>query len=217
MLLALLLAVGPVPPDVAQKLVGGALTSGVAYARLQELTDTVGARLSGSPGATAAVQWALKKFQQDGLAARTEAVKVPHWVRGEETAEILASPGSVGHRLAVTALGNSIGGSATAEVVEARSVAEIAALGAAVRGKIVFFNHTMSAPADYGKFVEMRSHGPSASGRAGAVAVLLRSLATASFRSPHTGLTIYDADAPRVPAAAVSTEDADLLHRLLQR
>ena len=75
----------------------------------------------------------------------------------------------------------------------------------------------MSAPADYGKFVEMRSHGPSASGRAGAVAVLLRSLATASFRSPHTGLTIYDADAPRVPAAAVSTEDADLLHRLLQR
>src|SRR5439155_12942534 len=87
----------------------------------------------------------------------------------------------------------------------------------AVRGKIVFFNHPMSAPADYGKFVEMRSHGPSASGRAGAVAVLLRSLATASFRSPHTGLTIYDADAPRVPAAAVSTEDADLLHRLLRR
>jgi len=217
LLLALLLAVGPVPPDVAQKLVGGALTSGVAYARLQELTDTVGARLSGSPGAAAAVQWALKKLQQDGLAARTEAVKVPHWVRGEETAEILASPGGIGHRLAVTALGNSIGGSATAEVVEARSVAEIAALGAAVRGKIVFFNHTMSAPADYGKFVEMRSHGPSASGRAGAVAVLLRSLATASFRSPHTGLTIYDADAPRVPAAAVSTEDADLLHRLLQR
>jgi len=133
LLLALLLAVGPVPPDVAQKLVGGALTSGVAYARLQELTDTVGARLSGSPGAAAAVQWAVKKFQQDGLAARTEAVKVPHWVRGEETAEILASPGSVGHRLAVTALGNSIGGSATAEVIEARSVAEIASLGAGVR------------------------------------------------------------------------------------
>ena len=186
MLLALLLAAGPFPPDVAQKLVGGALTSGVAYSRLQELTDTIGTRLSGSPGADAAVQWALKKLQQDGLAARTEPVKVPHWVRGEETAEILASPGSVGHHLAVTALGNSVGGSATAEVVEARSIAEVASLGSGARGKIVFFNHTMSAPSDYGKFVEMRSHGPSAAARAGAVAVLLRSLATASFRSPHT-------------------------------
>ncbi|HYY52135.1 MAG TPA: M28 family peptidase [Myxococcales bacterium] len=216
-LLALLLAAGPFPPDVAQKLVGGALTSGVAYARLQELTDTIGPRLSGSPGADAAVQWALKRLQQDGLAARLEPLKVTHWVRGEETAEVLATPGSVVHRLAVTALGNSVGGSVTAEVIEARSVAEVATLGAAARGKIVFFNHTMSAPEDYGKFVEMRSHGPSGSARAGGVGVLLRSLATASLRSPHTGLTIYDADAPRIPAAAVSTEDADLLHRLLQR
>jgi hypothetical protein len=51
----------------------------------------------------------------------------------------------------------------------------------------------------------------------GAVAILLRSLATASLRSPHTGMTSYDADAARIPGAAVSTEDADLLHRLLQR
>src|SRR5712664_3439300 len=198
-------------------LVGGALTDGVAYARLRDLTDTIGPRLSGSPGAEAAVQWALKAFQQDGLVARREPVKVPHWVRGEESGEILPSPGIVGHRLALTALGNSVGGNATAEVVEARSLAEVASLGPAAQGKIVFFNHAMQAPDDYGRFVEMRSHGPSAAARVGAVAVLMRSLATASLRSPHTGMTSYDADAGRIPAAAVSTEDADLLHRLLQR
>ena len=217
MLLALLLVSAPVPPEVARHLVGGALTDGVAYARLRDLTDTIGPRLSGSPGAEAAVQWALKAFQQDGLAARREPVKVPHWVRGEESGEILQSPGIVGHRLALTALGNSVGGNATAEVVEARSLAEVASLGPAAQGKIVFFNHAMQAPDDYGRFVEMRSRGPSAAARVGAVAVLMRSLATASLRSPHTGMTSYDADAGRVPAAAVSTEDADLLHRLLER
>jgi carboxypeptidase Q len=217
LLLALLVVAAPVPPDVVRHLVGGALTDGVAYARLQELTDTIGPRLSGSAGAEAAVQWALKKFGQDGLAARLEPVKVPHWVRGEESAEILPSAVIVGHRLALTALGNSVGGNVTAEVVEARSLADVVALGATARGKIVFFNHTMAAPDDYGRFVEMRSRGPSAAARVGALATMMRSLATASLRSPHTGMTGYDADAPRIPAAAISTEDADLLHRLLQR
>ena len=216
MLLALLLLAVPPSPDVPRALVGGALTDGMAYARLQELTDTVGPRLSGSPGAEAAVQWALKRFQQDRLAARLEPVKVPHWVRGAESGEILPATGVVGHPLALTALGNSVGGTVTAEVVEARSLAEVSALGAAAKGKIVFFNHTMSTPDGYGHFVEMRTHGPSATARAGGVAVLMRSLATASFRSPHTGMTSYDADAAKIPAAAVSTEDADLLHRLLQ-
>jgi carboxypeptidase Q len=217
LLLALMLAASPFPPDVAQKLVGGALTGGIAYERLEELADTIGPRLSGSAGAEAAVQWALRKFQQDGLAARLEPVKVPHWVRGEESGEIVPSPGIAGQRLALTALGNSVGGAASGEVVEAHSLAEAASLGAAARGKIVFFNHTMSVPSDYGKFIEMRMRGPSAAARLGAVGMLLRSLATGSLRSPHTGMTSYDADAPRIPAAAISTEDADLLHRLLRR
>ena len=146
MLLALLLVTGNFPPDVAQRLVGGALTSGVAYARLEELMDTIGPRLSGSAGAEAAVQWALKKLQQDGLAAHLEPVKVTHWVRGEESGEVLPSPVIAGHRLALTALGNSVGGEVTGEVVEARSLEEIARLGGAARGKIVFLDHPMKAP-----------------------------------------------------------------------
>ncbi|HUJ26797.1 MAG TPA: M20/M25/M40 family metallo-hydrolase [Myxococcales bacterium] len=210
MLLALLL-LAPVANDVPQRLVGGALADGMAYQRLSELTDTVGARLSGSPGAEAAVQWALQRFKQDGLDAHLEPVKVPHWVRGEETGEILA--GARRQPLAITALGGSVGGDVTAEVVEARSLDDLRD----VRGKVVFFNHEMNKPQDYGRDVDLRSRGPAVAGRAGAVGVLLRSLATASFRSPHTGVTIYEADAPRIPAAAVSTEDADFIHRMLAR
>ena len=216
MILALLLAAAPVPPDVARRLVGGALADGVAYARLEELTDTIGPRLSGSPGAAAAVQWALAKFKQDGLAAHLEAVKVPHWVRGKEHGEILPQPGIVGHPLALTALGNGVGGEVTGEVIEARSLEEIAALGEKARGKVLFLNHTMGVKGGYGDWVELRGRGPAAAARVGAAGVLLRSLATASLRSPHTGVTLAG-DGPLVPAAAVSTEDAAQIHRLLQR
>jgi len=219
MILALLFAAS-FPPEVAQRLLGGALTDGVAFARLAELTDTIGPRLSGSPGAEAAVRWAQQKFQQDGLSVRLEPVKVPHWVRGEERGEVLPAAGIVGHPLALTALGGSVGtpaGGVTGEVVEARSIAEIAALGDKARGKIVFLNHTMGTKGGYGDFVGLRTRGPSEAGKLGAAAVVLRSLATASLRSPHTGMLIYDPAAPRIPAAAVSVEDAELIHRLLQR
>jgi hypothetical protein len=217
LLLALLLVASPVSPDVAHKLVGGALSDGVAYARLEELTDTIGPRLSGSPGAEAAVRWALQKFQQDGLAARLEPVKVPHWVRGEEHGEILPAPGIAGHPLALTALGNSVGGEVTGEVIEARYLRDIAALGEKARGKVIFLNHTMGSKGGYGDWVDLRTRGPAVAGKLGAAGVLLRSLATASFRSPHTGVTIYDESAPKIPAAAVSTEDAAQIHRLLAR
>ena len=209
MLLALVL-LAPFPPDVAQRLIGGALGDGVAYARLAELADGIGPRLSGSPGAEAAVQWALRSFQKDGLAARLEPVKVPHWVRGEERGELL---GSQPYPLALTALGGSVSGDVTAEVIEARSLE----LGPEVRGKIVFFNHDMHTPQGYGQFVELRTRGPSAAAKAGAVGVLLRSLSTASLRSPHTGVTVYDPSAPRIPAAAISVEDAQLIERQLAR
>ncbi|HET9753919.1 MAG TPA: M28 family peptidase, partial [Myxococcales bacterium] len=217
MLVALVLLSAPVASDAAQRLIASALSDGMAYARLEELTDTIGPRLSGSPGAAAAVQWALDKMKEDGLQAHLEPVKVPHWVRGPESGEILPGRGVVGHPLALTALGNSVGGDVSAEVVEARSLDEVAKLGAAARGKIVFFDHSMSTPDGYGKFVDLRVRGPSEAAKVGALGVLMRSLATASFRSPHTGVTVYQEGVRQIPAAAVSTEDADLLHRLLRR
>src|SRR5437868_14386249 len=164
LLFALVIAAG-IAPDVAAHLVGGALSDGIAYSRLEELSDTIGPRLSGSPGAEAAVRWAFQKFQQDGLAARLEPVKVPHWVRREERGEILPQPGIVGHSLFLTALRGSVGGDVTGEVIEARSLKEVAALGAAARGKIIFFNHTMGTEGGYGQFVELRTHGPTEAGK----------------------------------------------------
>jgi hypothetical protein len=215
-----LVAAPPYSAETAARIIGGALADGSAYARLAELTDGIGPRLSGSPGAQAAIAWALSKFKEDGVAARTEPVKVPHWLRGEERAAIVSTPGVAAHALAVTALGGSPGtppSGIEAEVVEVRSVAEVAQLGDRVRGKIVFFDHDMSTPKGYGEFGPLRMKGPAEAARAGAAAALVRSLATASLRSPHTGATIFPEGAPQIPAAALATEDAELIHRLLAR
>ncbi|MFP2903071.1 peptidase M28 family protein, partial [Corallococcus sp. 4LFB] len=156
----------------AGRLVGSALAEGHAYARLAELTDGVGPRLSGSESAEAAVQWALRSFQADGVRAWKEPVKVPRWVRGEEHGEILPSGRTRGLPLALLALGGSAPTppeGITAEVVEVNSLEELAALGARVKGRIVFFNHTMAEAADYGRFAGLRGRGPAAAAKQGAV------------------------------------------------
>ena len=218
-----LLAAPPYSPEIAARLVGSALTDGVAYARAAELTDGIGPRLSGSAGAEAAVKWAVQRFRDDGLEVRTEPVKVPHWVRGEERGEVLPARNRSGHLLALTALGGSPGtpqGGISADVVEVRSIAELQSLGDKARGKIVFFNHSMSTAGGktgYGEASPLRNHGPAEAAKVGAAGALVRSLATASLRDPHTGATTFPDGAPKIPAAAVAVEDAELLHRLLQR
>ena len=204
----------------ADQLIGGALAGDGAYTRLADLTDTVGPRLTGSPGAAAALQWALKRFQQDGLKVHLEKVMVPHWIRGEARAQVIASPTAAPLGLALTALGGSVAtppGGLTAEVIEVSSFEALHALGDRARGKIVLFQHTMSTSDGYGEFTHLRHHGAVEASRAGAVASLVRSLATASMRSPHTGTMEYESDTAKIPAAALATEDAELLHRLLQR
>jgi carboxypeptidase Q len=222
--LTLLLAVAapaPPPADTPARLLGATLADGQAVARLADLTDTVGPRLTGSPGAAAAIGWALRAFKADGIKAWTEPVTVRAWARGEERAELLAG-GVVARpqQLAVTALGNSPGTPAeglTAEVIEVRSLDEATALGERARGRFIFFNHSMGAGPGYGDTAPLRTHGPAAASRLGAAGALVRSLATATLRDPHTGMTSWrDAPGP-IPAAAVSVEDAELLHRLLAR
>jgi hypothetical protein len=174
--------------QMAERLVGPALTEGHAWARLVELTDSIGPRLSGSVGAEAAVQWALRSFKADGVRAWTEPVKVPHWVRGEEHAELLSSDRYFGRPLHVMALGDSAptpSGGITAEVVEVSSLEELAALGDRVKGRIVLFRHDMKISEDYGKFAVLRGRGPSAAAKAGAVGALVpRASMRASRPSP---------------------------------
>ncbi len=204
----------------AEQLMGAALSEGHAWERLAELTDGVGPRLAGSEGAEAAVQWALRSFKADGVKAWLEPVKVPRWVRGEERAELLGSERFRGRPLSILALGGSAATPAeglTAEVVEVSSLEELASLGERAKGRIVLFSHTMEKPEDYARFASLRSRGPSAAAKAGAVAALVRSLATASLSTPHTGNTRFEEGVAPIPAASVTVEDAELMHRLLAR
>jgi hypothetical protein len=203
---------------VAGRILGAELVEGQAYAILQHLTDHVGPRLTASPGAEAAVRWTRERLGAYGLAARAEPVRVPRWVRGEEAAEIVAP---APHRLVVTALGGSEPtpeAGITAKVVEVRSFEELRALGIdEVRGRIVLYNRPISVggPDNYGRVAVLRHRGAVEAARLGAVASLLRSLGTSSMRIPHTGAMGYEDGVPRIPAAAVAAEDADLIHRLL--
>jgi carboxypeptidase Q len=216
-LATLLLAAAPVSsPSPTDVLLGDAIAEGGAMARLTDLTDRIGPRLSGSSGAAEAVRWAVEQFKAAGVPVRTEPVTVKAWVRGEERGEVLAGPGHRAWPLALTALGGSAPtppGGVEGEVVEVDSLEALAT--AQVAGRIVYFHHEMSAASEYEKASELRTRGPARAAARGAIATLVRTLATASLRSPHTGAVVFKDPSSRIPAVAIATEDAAVLHRWL--
>ena len=68
----------------------------------------------------------------------------------------------------------------------------------------------------YDQAVEFRTAGRAAAAKAGAVAVLVRSVGGAEFRLVHVGETDYE-NAAHIPSAATTAEDADLIVRLLSQ
>jgi carboxypeptidase Q len=202
----------------AARIVEASLMQDRAHARLRHLCDRIGPRLSGSRGLDAAVAWAAAELEADGFRVAREKVLVPKWVRGRESA-VATAP--VERALVGLGLGNSVGtppGGIDAEVVVARDFDALAALGDRVRGRIVLFNRPMPAydperGAGYGEAVAYRTQGPSRAAKLGAVAVLVRSVTATSLRTPHTGMLAYDAEVPRVPAMAVTVEDAEWIAR----
>jgi len=201
--------------EPASRLLGEAMSSPFAWERLAELGDTFGHRLSGSQALEDAIDWAVEQMQKDGLEnVRKEPVKVPHWVRGQESLEIVAPRR---HTLVMLGLGNSVGtppDGIEAELLVVRSFDELQAAGASVKGKMVLFNVPFTT---YGETVRYRGAGPSRAAALGAVAALVRSVGPPGLRTPHTGALNYDPAAPQIPAAAVTTEDADRLQRMVDR
>jgi len=187
------------------------------YARLVSLCDDVGHRLAGSPGLEAAVQWTHAGLEADGHSSvASEPVAVPVWTRGEESL-VVTAPRT--QQLAMLGLGNSVGTAGSpveAEVVVATSFDE---LGPAVAGKVVLYDVPMGTTPPmiqhYGDNVRFRLHGASRAAEHGAVAVLVRSVTTRSLYTPHTGATFYEEGGSRIPAAAVTPEDAGWMHRLV--
>jgi carboxypeptidase Q len=199
----------------ADSIVAAALRDSSAWNRLAELTDRFGHRLSGSESLERAIDWIVDQMRRDGLDnVRGEPVMVPHWVRGAESAE-LVSPRPL--RLHMLGLGGSIGtpaGGITAEVMVVSDFQDLERRAAEARGKIVLFDVPW---VNYGVNIEYRGRGAIAAARAGAVASLIRSAAAYSLRSPHTGAMSYDSTVRRIPHAALSVEDAAMIHRMVDR
>ncbi len=199
----------------ADRIIAAALRDSAAWERLAELTDRFGPRLSGSDALERAIDWMLAQMRADSLdGVRGEPVMVPRWVRGEESAE-LVSPRPV--RLPMLGLGGSVGtppAGITAEVLVVSSFDELRARAAEARGRIVLFDVPFTT---YGPTVQYRSRGAVEAARAGAVAALVRSVTPVSLGTPHTGAMNYDSTVTAIPAAAITVEDAAMLHRMQDR
>ena len=198
-------------PD-SERLLKAATADDFAWKRLAELTDTFGHRLSGSDNLARATAWAVAAMKADGLEnVRAEPVMVPRWVRGYERAEIVEPPGQT-----ITMIG--LGGTVAtppegieADVLAVSSFDELRTRQAEARGRIILFD---VAYTNYSETVSYRTGGARTAELYGAVAVLVRSVGPTGLQTPHTGSVSYALDQPKIPAAAVTAEDANRMVRL---
>ncbi|MFH2052372.1 MAG: M28 family peptidase [bacterium] len=205
-------AVSPGPLD---RVMAAAAADTYTYALLSELCDTVGERLAGSEGMKRAVAWSRAAMIEAGCdSVWTEPVTVPHWTRGREWARCL---GPVAFDLEMCGLGLSVGTGPEGiegEVLAVRDFEELEARADEAAGRIVLFDPPWEG---YGKTVQYRVNGASRAAAHGAVACLIRSVTDHSLGAPHTGVMRYADDVPRIPAAALTVEDAARLSSMCRR
>jgi carboxypeptidase Q len=201
--------------DAADRIIDRATADHTAYARLTELVESFGPRISGSVALERAIDWILDEMESDGLDnPHGDAVLVPHWVRGEESLQMLL-PWQ--RALPMLGLGFSVAtppGGIRAEVLVVSGFDELEERADEAHGRIVLFNVPFTT---YGETVQYRTTGAVAAARAGAVASLIRSVTPYSQQTPHTGNSRYEEGVPRIPHAAITVEDADLLQRMQER
>ena len=199
----------------ANRIIDAALRDSTAWNRLAEMTEKFGNRLSGTPALEQTIDWAIAKMKEDGLQnVRGEPVRVPVWVRGAESAQMVAPRVQ---NLPMLGLGGSIAtppGGITADVLVVSSFSDLTARAAQANGKIVLFDVPFTS---YGETVQYRGRGAIAAAQVGAVAALVRSVTPYSQRTPHTGGMQYDSTVRRIPAAAITVEDVQMIHRLVDR
>ncbi len=202
------------------------LLRGKAHEDLRSLCKDVGARLSGSAAAQMAVYWSEAKMKSYGFdKVYLQEIKVPHWERGtKENAYVKDSKGAL-RKVKVLALGGSIGtnGILEAEIIEFNTLDALKkASKTSVNGKIVFINQLMDAAQiatfrAYGACYPIRGNGAVESAKLGAVGIVIRSLAMPVDDHPHTGSMHYEDSIPKIPAAALSTQDCEWLSQELKK
>jgi carboxypeptidase Q len=201
---------------VADRIIDGALAdSAAAWTKLARFTDYSGNRFTGTPALERGIDWVIAEMKKDGLdSVRGEPAMVPHWVRGKESATLVQPPVA---NLPMLGLGGSVGtpkGGITADVLVVTSFDDLTAKAAQARGRIVLFDVPFT---QYGATVRYRGGGASAAARVGGVAALVRSVTPYSMRTPHTGAMNYDSSAAKIPTAAITVEDALMIHRMTDR
>jgi carboxypeptidase Q len=212
---------------IIRKLFTEALNNGKSYSNLDYLCNKIGGRLSGSPQAQQAVDWAFKAMKEAGAdTVYLQECMVPHWVRGaKETGKVISSNPAENKELAICALGGSVATSPegmTAPIIEVKGIAALKKLGRSnVEGKIVFLNEPMNPSYietfhAYRDAAPQRSRGASEAARLGAVAVIVRSCSLLKDDHPHTGAMRYNDSLPKIPACAISTMGADWLSEHLK-
>jgi hypothetical protein len=207
---------------ISQQLAQKALNSNVAYDIVESLTVEVGPRLAGTDKDIMAVDWAMEKLWLMGFdKVYKESVQVPAWSRGHASASIIAP---YDQPLVITALGGSVATpikGIQAPIVRFESLEELTlASSGRIEGKIVFIDHKTERHKDgngYGVTVGGRSKGAVEAAKKGAVAIVIRSIGTNHDRMAHTGMMRYEEDVPKIPAAAMSIPDAELINDMLKR
>ncbi len=203
------------PQVAADKLISAVTNSNFAFERLTLLCDKFGPRFSGSTNLEMSIDWILAEMKKDGLQnVRGEEVMVPHWVRGNESAELI-SPRP--HKMPMLGLGGSVATppeGITAEVLVVKSFADLSNRTAEAKGKIVLFNQPFTT---YGETVLIRSRGAMEAAKAGAIASMIRSVTPFSMQTPHTGNMRYTNSLPKIPHAAITVEDTEMLQRMSDR
>lgn len=208
-----------------RKIYDMALLNGQAYQWLDHLSNNIGPRLSGSYNAERAIQYTKKELEDLGLdKVWLQSVMVPKWVRGAKEVAYVEVASDSRRDVKITALGGSISGSVKAEVIEVQGIEDLVNYGEnKIKGKIVFFNKPMQANLintfeAYGGCVAQRYSGAAEAAKYGAVGVMVRSMNLRLDDFPHTGTMSYG-DLPvssRIPAAAISTNDAEYLSGILK-
>ena len=211
-------AAGSAPADYqpeAQRLPQAATNSVFGFSRLATLCDTFGPRFTGSKNLESAIDWCLAEMKKDGfLNVRGEEVTVPRWVRGRESVELI-SPRR--RELPMLGLGGSVGTlpeGVTADLLVVTGFDDLKNRAAEAKGKIVLFNVPFT---EYRETVIVRTQGAIHAARAGAVASLIRSVGPFSMQTPHTGGMSYADGVKKIPHAALSLEDANMLSRMQAR
>ncbi len=203
-----------------------ALSNGKAYEDLRSLCKNVGARLTGSAEAEMAVHWGKLKMESYGFdKVYLQEIQVPHWERGTKEAGWVKSNNGTLQKVHLLALGGSIGtnGVLTGELVSFNNLDELkAAKKKDVAGKIVFINQKMDEQQintfrAYGGCYAIRGYGAVEASKLGAKAVLIRSIGLPIDEHPHTGSMHYEDSISKIPAAAISTQDAEWIEELLKK